>query len=223
MINNYTGAILKIFTNSSYTDNISDKFYSKMRMEKLLSEINSMSTPLIKTASNSDMTDIIQIFAKALSEMKIKTEVDLGELFKRIISSSGTMEKNASNKDRSKEETIKIASKEVKDSHYQIDISKDKIEKSGMKLHMISVYARDAYLGRYLMKRNFYYLNDNEDGADETFDELTSKVRKVKAKYLEDKSTVNSILTDLKNILTGVISDMRFDNEDKVGTTVERN
>ena len=133
------------------------------------------------------------------------------------------MEKSASVKSSSREETIKIASKEVKDSHYQVDISKDLIEKSNIKLHMVSAYVRDAYLGRYLIKRNFYYLNDNEESANEVFDELTNKVKKIKAKYHEDKCTVSSILTDIRNILTGVVSDMKFEKEDELGTTVHRN
>ncbi len=209
-----------------FKDNgISDKFYKTMSTENFLDKISKIDTKITKTASNNaNITDFLQIFAKALSDMNLKTEIDLGELFKRImVGQSTSIEKNASKKDKSREETIKIASKEVKDSHYQIDVSKDSIEKSGMKLHMISVYTRDAYLGRYLIKRNFYYLNDNESSADETFDELTNKIRKIKAKYHGDKCTVNGILTDVKNILIGVVSDMKFEKEDDLGTTVKRN
>jgi hypothetical protein len=195
----------------TYKDNgISDKFCKTMKTENFLSELSKIKNiKLIKTASNNaNITDFLQIFAKALSDMNLKTEIDLGELLKRIMFwQSTSIEKNAAKKDKSREETIKIASKEVKDSHYHIDVSKDSIEKSGIKLHMASVYARDAYLGRYLIKRNFYYLDDNENSADETFDELTNKIRKIKAKYHGDQCTVNGILTDVKNILTGVVSD----------------
>ena len=214
-----------LIPNSNSNFGVSEKFYKVREFENLLSSLKS--TKLIKTASNNqnqdNTQDFLKIFAKALSEMNIKTEVDLGELFKRLLSNQTPIEKVASIKDSSREETIKIASKEVKDSHYQIDISKDSIEKSGLKLHMVSAYVRDAYLGRYLVKRNFYYLNDNEDSANETFNELTNKCKKVKAKYHEDKCTVNSILTDVKNILTGVVSDMKFEKEDELGTTIHRN
>ena len=203
---------------------ISEKFYKIMETKNFLDDLDKY-TKIIRTAStNSNVQqDFLQIFAKSLSEMNIKTEVDLGELFKRLLSNQSSMEKSASVKSSSREETIKIASKEVKDSHYQVDISKDLIEKSNIKLHMVSAYVRDAYLGRYLIKRNFYYLNDNEESANEVFDELTNKVKKIKAKYHEDKCTVSSILTDIRNILTGVVSDMKFEKEDELGTTVHRN
>jgi hypothetical protein len=35
---------------------------------------------------------------------------------------------------------------------------------------MVSCYARDAYLGRYLIKRNFFYTAEREKFADNAYD-----------------------------------------------------
>lgn len=122
----------------------------------------------------------------------------------------------------SKDITIKIASKEIKDSHYQIDVSKDLVKKNGSKLIMVSAYFRDAYLGRYLIKRNFYYLPDNEEDADATYAEICKKMKMIKNNYYEGKITVKSISTDVYKVLQGIISDIKFDEEDELGTTVKR-
>lgn len=199
---------------------ISPKLISKLRAEKLIETIIKNKPKMIKTASSGDGMAVATALAKALSEMHVKAEVDLSELFKKILNAS--MEKTAENKNSSREESIKIASKEIKDSHYQIDVSKDLIEKNGSKLIMISAYARDAYLGRYLTKRNYYYLLVNDKQADDSFEEICGKMRRIKQNYYDGKTTVKSIVSDVMNVLKGVVCDMKFEEEDDIGTTVKR-
>jgi len=146
--------------------------------------------------------------------MNIKTEIDLGELFKRIFAASNE-------KPKVREESIKIASKEIKDSHYQIDVSKDIIEKNGATLFMVSAYLRDAYLGRYLIKRNYFYLPDNEKQANNTFDEITEKCNSIKNKYYNDKTNIENISSEVTSFLQNISSDLKM-QEDDLGTTVKR-
>lgn len=210
-----------IFSTSNSDTFLSPKLCSKLKMEKFLDDVKSLksSQKLVKTASfdsSAVSNETLRIFAKALSEMSIKTEIDLGELFKRIFAASNE-------KSSSREEVIKIASKEIKDSHYQIDLAKDVVSKNGKKMIMVSAYFRDAYLGRYLIKRNFYYLMNNDEAANETFAELNKKMRMIKSNYYDGRSTIKSIATDVHKVLQGVIADFRFEEEDELGTTVKRN
>ena len=198
----------------------SPKAIAKLRGQKFL-EMVSEKSKMVKTASVGG-NDVVTALSKAISEMNIKAEIDLSELFKRILSGSSSIEKTAEKKNSSKEETIKIASKEVKDSHYQIDISKDTVEKDGNKLIMLSAYVRDAYLGRYRIKRNFYFLPDNEKASDDAFESICSNINRIKRNYYDGRTTVSSIFKDINSVLLGVVADMKFEEEDCIGTTVKR-
>jgi len=207
-----------VFSSSNTDLGIQPKFCAKLKAENVLSKLKNVKPDkMVKTASfgSSDMSDqVLRVFAKALSDMKIKTEIDLGELFKRIFAAS-------SEKPTSREEIIKIASKEIKDSHYQIDLSKEVVEKNGMKMFMVSAYLRDAYLGRYLIKRNYFYLSDNEKKANQTFDEIDDKVKEVKSKYYKDNLGVKAMTTEIFSFLQSVKGDIEIP-EDELGTTVKR-
>lgn len=207
-----------VFSSSNTDMGITPKFCSKLKAENVLARLGDLKPKgLVKVASfgSSDMSDqVLRVFAKALSDMKIKTEIDLGELFKRIFAAS-------SEKSASREEIIKIASKEIKDSHYQLDLSKEAVEKNGMKMFMVSAYLRDAYLGRYLIKRNYFYLSDNEKRANDTFDEIDSKVKEIKSKYYKDSLEVKAMTTEIFKFLQDIKSDVEIP-EDDLGTTVKR-
>lgn len=214
-----------IFSSSNVEDlGIDYKTISKMKMESFLSKISSTGS-LVKTASSENGKSALSVIAEALSEMGIKTEIDLSDLLRRIfmkVAETDQMEKTASKKSSAREETIKIASKEIKDSHYQIDISKNLVEKNGIKLYMVTAYATDSYLGRYLIKRNYYYLPDNEKEADTTFDEVSAKVKKIRDSYYKGNMEIKAISTDIIRVFQGVVSDMKFGSEDDIGTTVKR-
>jgi len=122
---------------------------------------------------------------------------------------------------KERKDEIKIVSKSIKDSHYQIDISKDIITKDNKKIFMVSCYARDAYLGRYLIKRNYFYTNDREEFADNSYDEIITKISALKDRYYNDIINVASITTQIKQILDGVISEIKSE-EDEIGTNVSR-
>lgn len=124
---------------------------------------------------------------------------------------------------KSKDMSIKIASKAIQDSHYQVDVSKDLISKNGKKLIMVSAYIREGYLGRYLMKRNYYYFPKNESYADDTFAEIVSKVKRIKKSYHEGGIEIKGVTSNVYKIFEGIISDVKFKDEDEIGTNVRRN
>jgi hypothetical protein len=124
-------------------------------------------------------------------------------------------------KSSDRKDEIKIVSKALKDSHYQVDISKDLVTKHGKSVYMVSCYARDAYLGRYLIKRNFFYTAEREASADDAYSEILAKVAAIKDRYYNDITDVSGIFAQIKQVLDGVIAEIKMD-EDNLGTTVNR-
>lgn len=177
---------------------------------------------MIKTASSDSETWSTSL-VKALASVNLEAKVDLAQLLQRlIVQSEDGITKTAKKKDSSRQDIILIASKHIKDSHYQVDLSKDSIVRDDKRLFMIGAYVREAYLGRYIIKRNFFFLSDNESGADEAFEEIRSKVMKIKSSYHNGQIGINEITGSISNVLTGIVPDLRFKEENDIGTTVKR-
>jgi hypothetical protein len=178
---------------------------------------------MVKTASVGN-DQLITLFTQMLSalNMTVKNE-DVKEIVNRMSADTGDLNKNASMNKNSMErrDDIKIVSKSVKDSHYQIDISKDVIQREGKKMIMVSCYARDAYLGRYLIKRNYFYTPDRNKFADNAYDEILTKVGDIKDRYYNEVINVKAVFEQIKQSLDGVISEIEI-KEDSLGTTVSR-
>lgn len=199
------------------------KFNAIQKINKILS-LTKQPQKLIKTASVDN--NLITLFTQMLSVLNLKiNEENAKEILNNI---SKNAENNDINKTSSvkkigkeRKDEIKIVSKSIKDSHYQIDISKDIITKDNKKIFMVSCYARDAYLGRYLIKRNYFYTNDREEFADNSYDEIITKISALKDRYYNDIINVASITTQIKQILDGVISEIKSE-EDEIGTNVSR-
>jgi hypothetical protein len=186
--------------------------------DSILSAIPSES--MIKTASTGG-GDLIKAVAEALAGMGVKANIDIGDLLKRLAAATG-MEKTASEKSGSSDNTVKIASKRVEDSHFFIDIAKDTISKKGKSLILVSAYMREGYLGRYMIKRNYFFLPDNDMDASDTYNELLAKAKKVKRRYYEDKIGINGIFPELKAAMDAARGDLEYEDEEKAGTTVYR-
>ena len=173
----------------------------------------------IRLASNGNNNQIIELFSKMMDYLKINHDgVDLNSLYDKMATKdNGELQKSAAlNKSSDRKDEIKIVSKNQKDSHYQFDISKDTIVRSGKKMVMVSCYVRDAYLGRYLIKRNFFYTADRENIANESYDEIKTKVGQIKDRYYNDLIDVSEIFAQTKRTLDGVISEIKME-EDSVG------
>jgi hypothetical protein len=202
---------------------ISPKILDVLRASQVVDRVSMVSrAPLTKTASVGAANDLVVVLAKVLSDMNLTTSVDIGDLFKRLLA-AGSLEKTADTKKGSRQESVLIASKEIKDSHYQVDVAKDFIEREGKSMFMVSVYARESYLGRYLVKRNYFFLPDNEKGADEAFEEVCSKMAKIKSAYHSGKINIKSVTSEMLRVVQGVLSDISFKEENDIGTTVKRN
>ena len=111
---------------------------------------------------------------------------------------------------------VKIASKRVADSHYSFDIGLEPIKRKGKSLLMASCFLKDEYLGRYLIKRNFFYLPGNEVAAETTFDEITRKAER----YANETIASTSVLPEVKSFLDGIRGDFEFVEDSNVGTPI---
>jgi len=194
------------------------------KMGKILTAINDYgSEKMIKTASIGN-DKIIVLLTEMLSTLNMTTKEDnIKELVNKIASESTDLNKNASINKNSAErkDDIKIVSKSVKDSHYQIDISKDIIQRDRKKMIMVSCYARDAYLGRYLIKRNYFYTEDRNKFADNAYNEILMKINDIKDRYYNEVIDVQGIFAQIKQSLDGVISEIEI-KEDSIGTNFKR-
>jgi hypothetical protein len=198
------------------------KLAAANRIGEILSFVSAQKTgKMVRTASTastaSTESSMIDLFTQMLSCLNLKGNAS--EALGNLLKGDGIADiKEASikkaGKDRS--DAIKIVSKSVKDSHYQIDVSKDVVSKDGQKVVMVSCYARDAYLGRYLIKRNYFFTPDRERFADQAYDEIMVKVGAIKDRYYNEVIDVHGITTQLKTILDGVVSEIRSE-EDQVG------
>jgi hypothetical protein len=208
--------ISKNTSDFSIFERIADIQRAKNLLDLLPSDVK-----MIKTASSgeSDSNEIVKAVIEAFSSMGIKANVDIGELMKKI--SGNPIKKEAMKKDDSEVQSIKIASKKIEDSHYDIDIAKDRITRDGKKVIMVSAYLKEAYLGRYLIKRNYYFLDDNEDDANYVYNDLVAKSNRTKGRYYKEIIGVKGIFPEVKAFLDGVKGDLELDAT-SIGTTVVR-
>jgi hypothetical protein len=227
---------------ATQNNRIDDLYLQKYLDAKKISDIlsfsdksdkNSKNGSLIKTASSGNQGNpndtIILLFTKMLDCLNLKYDSDS---VKNVIASLSKKEsktlidmpefnKQASRISAERHDDIKIVSKSIKDSHYQVDVSKDVISKSGKKMFMISCYARDAYLGRYLIKRNYFYTEDREKFANDSYEEILTKVGAIKDRYYNEVIDVSEIFAQMKKVLDGVISEIKSE-EDSVATNINR-
>lgn len=183
--------------------------------------LDAISNGMIKTASASSISSdavlmAIKAFVAALESVSTTTNITADAVVE--------LGKTAAIKGEiaSKDITVKIASTAVKDSHYFMDVSLDPIKKADKSLVMVSFLMREGYLGRYMIKRCFYYLPSNIKEADSTYDELVRKSEGVKKRYLQGDMKPFDVMPQVKAFLDGVRGDFEFKDEDCLGTTVQR-
>lgn len=204
------------------------KLSAMNKISMVIEEAESLTTgPIVRTASVNQKS-LIEAFITILSSLNMKVDDSDTEKINEVMSNlsksgiSDGQEKQASHKKSAeRKDEIKIVSKSLKDSHYQVDISKDLVTKKGKSVYMVSCYARDAYLGRYLIKRNFFYTAERESSADDAYNEILTKVAAIKDRYYNEITDVSGIFTQIKQMLDGVIAEIKMD-EDSLGTNVNR-
>lgn len=212
----------QILPNNMLDDLPLQKFSAKEKIGKVLDLIQTeRQKPLIRTASSDEtVTAMVTMFNNMLSLLNLKANTDSQGLIEKLASKE-ELTKSAAKKSASRSVDIKIASKAIKDSHYQIDLSKDLVVKGGSKIFMVSCYGRDAYLGRYLVKRNFYFTADREAAADEAYDEIYNKMNALKERYYSGILAVSGVSTQMRKILDGVVSEIASE-EDELATNIKR-
>lgn len=178
------------------------------------------STQMVRTASGSGQVDAVlaavKAFASILETLSATSRIpqeSVGELAKTA---------GADSEVSSRDVTIKIASTTVRDSHYFMDVSLDPIKKADKSLVMVSFLLREGYLGRYMIKRCFYYLPSNVKEAKSTYEEIVRKSEGVKKRYLQGEARPFDVLPQVKAFLDGIRGDFEFKDEDSLGTTVKR-
>jgi len=213
-----------IIPNMLVDDVIIYKELAANKMGQVLSAIDKCSKgKMVRTASRGN-DKVIALLTNMLATLNMRAKDDnVVEVINRIAVESGDLNKSAAINKNSMErrDDIKIVSKSIKDSHYQVDISKDIIQREGKKMIMVSCYARDAYLGRYLIKRNYFYTEARNKFADNAYDEILTKVKDIKDRYYNEVIDVQGIFKQIKQSLDGVISEIEI-KEDTLGTTVGR-
>ena len=191
------------------------KLDATTRISKVLSSQEDRS--LIKTAST-DQSQLIGLFIQMLSALNIKVNAVEAQSVMDNLTKSGSIKKSSDDK----KEEIKIVSKSIKDSHYQIDISKDLVNKDNKSVFMVSCYARDAYLGRYLIKRNYFYTQSREAAADDAYEEIVKKSKSIRERYYNGVIDISEIFPQMKKSLDGVIAEIKIE-EDDISSTLKRN
>jgi len=174
---------------------------------------------MTKTASAGNVDAIltaVKAFASVLESLSATSNIS-NESISELSKTAG-----ANSESVSKETTIKLPSTEVKDSHYFMDVSLDPIKKADKSLIMASFFMREGYLGKYMIKRCFYYLPSNTKEANETYHELVRKSEGVKKRYLQGEIKPFDIMPQIKSVLDGIHGDFEFKDEDCLGTTVKR-
>ena len=191
------------------------KILSKQKVQQLL-DLN-VSKKIIRNASSNSINsdNLLKLFSQMLQALNINCKDE--DAFGRIMTKASQIK--SGNVEESK--TIKIVSKQLKDSHYEVDVSKDFIKHNGHNLCMVSCYAKDLYLGRYIIKRNYFFSSEREVSANKTYDEVITKMASLKDRYYEEVIGIESITTQMKKILDGVISEISIE-DDSLGTTVKR-
>lgn len=212
-----------IIPNILIDDMVIHKNIAANKMGDIMSMVSKCGKEKIIRTASVDHDKLLVLFTQMLSTLNMTTKEDVKEIINKISSESSDLNKSASLNKNSVErrDDIKIVSKNIKDSHYQVDISKDIIQRDGKKMIMVSCYARDSYLGRYLIKRNYFYTEDRNKFADNAYDEILTKVSDIKNRYYQEVIDVSGIFAQIKQSLDGVISEIEI-KEDSLGATVSR-
>ena len=197
------------------------KFIASEKIKEVIDFVDDQNSKLLTKTASVDKSDLIKLFTGMLQQLNL-SQSDTDDVINNFaVKDSDEVKTSKTVRGGDRKSDIKIVSKTIKDSHYQIDVSKDTIKHKGRNVFMVSCYARDAYLGRYLIKRNYFYTMDREASADDSFDEITAKMNALKNRYYEEILDISGIFTQAKQILDGVVSEIDF-SEDSLGATVSR-
>jgi len=123
--------------------------------------------------------------------------------------------------DEGMEEQIMFTSKEIEHPHYEVFTCLTTIKKNNKSLIMVSFYMKESYLGRYLIKRNFYFLKKSMGGAKKLYKNFVTETKKTRRDYYDDEIMHTEIVRLLQNYINESSGDFKSER-DSIGTTVKR-
>lgn len=197
----------------------------KIKDVMIFADENRNRSKMIRSASGQSIgkDGMVELFVNMLKCLQMGSGDNAQEVMQNIAAQSKiTLNKSSTSDSSARSDIVKISSKQVRDSHFDLDISKDVVTHKNQKVFMVSCYMKDAYLGRYIIKRNYFYTMDREAAADDAYNEILKKAKSLKDRYHNDVIKVSAVTTQIKTILDGVISEIEI-SEDSLGTTVNRN
>jgi len=181
---------------------------------------------LIRQASSARVSkgDLVQLFVQMLNSLNMETDGNAQEVMHKLMGDENSINKEAaSSKTGERSTEIKISSKKLRDSHFDVDVAKEEVFHEDKRVLMVSCYVKDAYLGRYRVKRNFFFATDRGAAADEAYDEIVRKMKSLKDRYYEGIIDTPAISVQAQLILEGVVSELRMnEDEHNLGTTLHR-
>lgn len=182
-------------------------------LDKVISVINKVEKNkdnIIKTASSS-----VDNIDKYITDDNLKSSVTVNDIIVEA--------KSEESGNDLEEQRLTIISKEIKDPHYEANITKVKMKKGGKNIYVVSYFLRETYLGRYLINRNFYFLEKNHKRAKKLYSDLAEKTEEVRNEYYGTENfTSIKIPIQLQNYTIDQTGDFNFENEKSLGTTVQR-
>jgi len=110
----------------------------------------------------------------------------------------------------SRHEDVRIVSKRIEHSHYFIYLDFNTVKKDGDDLYLVSVFMQEGYLGRYLIKRNFFFRAGSYEAADECFEDLLEASNEICDAYYSDDLYTSDIFPAIKKMVdlrTGEVED----------------
>lgn len=204
---------------------VHDKFFEEERVDNLLYELSKPeTTSLIKTASTgSGSIEASERVLNMLAKIGMKLNVGIQELMAEFAKEAEKLDKLAESSKKVRKHDVRITSKKVQDSHYFIYLSLDEVKKYGKSVVLVSAYMQEGYLGRYLIKRNFYFLPKNKSTADDLFESMIGVFEVIKEKYYNEDIKITDIFPMVKKVLDESTGDLEPDKDSEdLGTTVKR-
>lgn len=199
---------------------LDERFFARSRATQILSAFGSKpAAGMVRQASaGADPLAAIKAIIEVLQAAGVKANIPEEKL---AVSLSKEAARDTDGTSGSMERTIRIASKTIKESHYFIDVTSDTIQHHGRKMIMVCLFMREGYLGRYMIKRNFFYMPENSGEARETFRELARKAERLKGRYHDGSINVNDFMPEVKALLDGIRGDFEIE-EDSIGSSAQR-
>lgn len=108
--------------------------------------------------------------------------------------------------------TIKIITRMNRETNYEITFSVVNMKHLGKQYKMINAYAKDLYLGQYVIDRNYFFYFNNHKKLKQEFDRLVDGISKLRDDYYDEKIEVKGLADKIKEIFYDVNYDFNIED-----------